>query len=171
MWISVKKKSEIAVTHSTYHVSALFQGFMWETAEEFGALIVFAEHRYYGDSMPYGNRSFDSPANLGYLTSQQALADYVDLIEYLRRDEGSRSDNRTVNGDDYGYGPEDHGDGTTAGHRSNPVFAFGGSYGGMLAAWFRIKYPAIIEGLVSLCDANRVRRMVLSLHLTVCFAF
>ena len=29
---------------------------------------------------------------------------------------------------------------------NSPVFAFAGSYGGMLAAWMRIKYPHIIQG-------------------------
>lgn len=108
---------------------------MWETAEEFGALLVFAEHRYYGVSLPYGNRSYSDNGRLGYLTSQQALADYVDLIAYLRRGNAGRRAGRDVT---------DGGTGTG----SNPVIAFGGSYGGMLAAWFRIKYPAVVEGLV-----------------------
>ena len=31
---------------------------MWDIASEFHAMIVFAEHRYYGESKPYGNDSF-----------------------------------------------------------------------------------------------------------------
>lgn len=100
-------------------------GFIWEISKEFKALVVFAEHRYYGESKPYGKNSFNDKVKLGYLTSQQAIADFVDLIKYLR-DDALRN-----------------------GRRPNPVIAFGGSYGGMLAAWFRIKYPATVEGAIA----------------------
>ena len=47
-------------------------GFMSTTlAKQFGALTVWAEHRYFGESMPFGNASFDAEAgNLKYLTTE-----------------------------------------------------------------------------------------------------
>lgn len=96
-------------------------GFMWEIAPEFKAKIVFAEHRYYGQSMPFGNKSLENE-NIGYLTAAQALADYADLIDYLQ---GNKIEPRY------------------------PVIAFGGSYGGMLAAYIRIKYPHLVNGAIA----------------------
>ncbi|XP_045616290.1 lysosomal Pro-X carboxypeptidase [Procambarus clarkii] len=98
-------------------------GFMWDIAPEFNAMVVFAEHRYYGVSMPYGNESFSEPKYTGYLTSEQALADYVELITYLKT--------------------------AISGAEKSPVITFGGSYGGMLAAWFRMKYPHIVQGAIA----------------------
>lgn len=92
-------------------------GLMWDWAPEFRALLIFAEHRYYGKSMPYGPESFKGPEKLGYLTVEQALADYADLLEHIRK--------------------------TLPGAADSQVVSFGGSYGGMLAAWFRIKYPHV----------------------------
>ncbi|KAK7070268.1 Serine-type peptidase activity protein [Halocaridina rubra] len=98
-------------------------GFVWDTAPEFKALVVFAEHRYYGVSLPYGSKSFSEPKYSGYLTSEQALADYAELLTYLKR--------------------------VIPGAKDSPVVVFGGSYGGMLAAWFRMKYPHIVQGAIA----------------------
>lgn len=89
-------------------------GFMTTTlAEQFGALVVFGEHRYYGTSMPYGDESFDYD-NLAFLTVEQAMMDYVELIKSIKEE----------------YGMEDR-----------AVIVGGGSYGGMLSAWLRMKFP------------------------------
>ncbi|GFN81535.1 lysosomal pro-x carboxypeptidase-like [Plakobranchus ocellatus] len=95
-------------------------GLMWDIAPQFKALLVFAEHRFYGKSMPFGPESFKNKTYLNYLTSEQALADFAELITYIKS--------------------------TIPGAANSPVIAFGGSYGGMLAAWFRIKYTNVVLG-------------------------
>ncbi|XP_062587574.1 lysosomal Pro-X carboxypeptidase-like [Saccostrea cucullata] len=96
---------------------------MWDIAPEFKAIIIFAEHRYYGTSIPYGPSAFKDPAKMNYLTSEQALADYAVLIQHLKS--------------------------TIPGSANSKVIAFGGSYGGMLAAWFRMKYPNVVQGSIA----------------------
>lgn len=92
---------------------------MWDWAAEFKALLIFAEHRFYGKTMPYGSKSFSSVKYYGYLTVEQALADFADFLQNVKR--------------------------TWPGTAQSKVVAFGGSYGGMLASWMRIKYPWIID--------------------------
>ncbi|KAF0708735.1 hypothetical protein As57867_006217, partial [Aphanomyces stellatus] len=58
-------------------------GLMWENAEAFGALVIFAEHRYFGESMPFGDKYMD---HLQYLTHEQALADYAFLLRSFQQD-------------------------------------------------------------------------------------
>ncbi|EGG16784.1 peptidase S28 family protein [Cavenderia fasciculata] len=90
-------------------------------AQELGALLFFAEHRYYGQTLPFGNES-TVPENLQYCTSEQALADYATIIPQVLEDLGGLN---------------------------CPVISVGGSYGGMLASWMRMKYPNIVDGALA----------------------
>lgn len=76
-------------------------------------------HRYYGKSQPL--RPFTA-RRMDYLSSEQALADYSELVTALKAQLAA---------------PD------------SPVIAFGGSYGGMLAAWWRVAYPHIVTGAVA----------------------
>ena len=50
-----------------------------------GGLVLTMEHRYYGDSLPFGNHSRDrSPDRLGLASIEQAMSDYANLIETVR---------------------------------------------------------------------------------------
>ncbi|EAY75958.1 hypothetical protein OsI_03875 [Oryza sativa Indica Group] len=131
-------------------------GLVWEAATRFAALVVFAEanlsshlapvsvfflgcalivrdpipftcslqHRYYGESMPFGSKdkAYNNSKSLAYLTAEQALADYAVLLTDLKKNLSSEG---------------------------SPVVLFGGSYGGMLAAWMRLKYPHIAVGALA----------------------
>ena len=92
-------------------------GAMFEIAEQVHGLIVFLEHRYYGATLPFGDQSYTNN-NLQYLTIEQALADMALFISSK----------------------------ATFLHCDGPVILFGGSYGGMLAAWFQVKYPHLVLG-------------------------
>lgn len=98
-------------------------GIMWEWARDFKAMLVFPEHRYYGKSLPFGKDSFKAPEMTAYLTTEQALADYVDLVIWLKKN--------------------------IKGARTSRVAAFGGHHAGMLATWFRTKYPHTVRAALA----------------------
>jgi lysosomal Pro-X carboxypeptidase len=96
-------------------------GIMWDLAKQFNAFVVFAEHRFYGNTMPGPPKQYLHDAKyLGFLTVEQALADYAAIIPQIYSN--------------YSIDP------------SSKLIAFGGSYGGMLSAWFRLRYPDIVHG-------------------------
>lgn len=93
---------------------------MWiEYAKSYNAMCFQLEHRYYGKSHPTENTSVE---NLRYLSSEQALADLAYFIRYAR--------------DKYQL-------------YHNKLITFGGSYPGSLSAWFRVKYPHLVNGAVA----------------------
>lgn len=80
---------------------------------------MYAEHRYFGESLPFGDRSLDAPEFSGYLSADQALADFAKLLS------------------------------TKVNTEQRPVITFGGSYGGLLSTWFRMKYPHLTTGAIA----------------------
>ncbi|KAF4654911.1 hypothetical protein FOL47_009695 [Perkinsus chesapeaki] len=95
-------------------------GLMWELGSELGAMLVFAEHRYYGKSSVYPTDTSDC---MRYLSIAQALGDYSVLIDHIFIENSLPASTATI--------------------------AFGGSYGGMLASAFRYKYPHLVDGAIA----------------------
>ena len=97
-------------------------GFIFELAARVKGLVVFLEHRYYGSTLPFGNRSYGNE-ELQYLTIEQALGDAADVM--YRKVELFECQSNTK------------------------IVMFGGSYGGMLAAWHRLTYPQLSVGAIA----------------------
>ncbi|KAI5448639.1 hypothetical protein KIW84_015877 [Lathyrus oleraceus] len=97
---------------------------MTDNATSFKALLVYIEHRYYGNSVPFGSEeeAFKNATTLGYLDSAQALVDYGDVVIHIQE---------------------------TLQMQNSPIIVIGGSYGGMLASWFRLKYPHLAIGALA----------------------
>lgn len=98
----------------------MIEGQWIEYAKEFGAMCFYVEHRFYGKSHPTSDLG---TKNLKFLTSQQALADLAYFIENVNIQHKFSNNTKWI--------------------------VFGGSYGGSLAAWMRLKYPHLVHGAVS----------------------
>ncbi|KAK9751078.1 hypothetical protein RND81_02G240100 [Saponaria officinalis] len=96
-------------------------GIVTVAAARLHALVVYIEHRFYGKSIPLGSIhvALADPEVRSCLTSEQALADFANVLRTLKV-------NLSI--------------------PSSPIITFGGSYAGMLAARFRMKYPNITNG-------------------------
>jgi hypothetical protein len=57
--------------------------YLYQLAQQHGALMVDVEHRFYGESMPTADRS---TANLQYLSADQALADLANVIAHIKKE-------------------------------------------------------------------------------------
>ncbi|XP_059643915.1 uncharacterized protein LOC132285736 [Cornus florida] len=99
-------------------------GFLTDNAPHFKALLIYIEHRYYGISIPFGSmeEAMKNDSTRGYFNSVQAITDYAKIIIYLKNKFSAQE---------------------------SPVIVLGGSYGGMLASWFRLKYPHIALGALA----------------------
>ncbi|RDX90540.1 Lysosomal Pro-X carboxypeptidase, partial [Mucuna pruriens] len=99
-------------------------GFLTDNAASFNALLVYIEHRYYGKSVPFGTReeALKNANTIGYFNSAQAIADYAAVLIHIKK---------------------------TLHAPKSPVIVIGGSYGGMLASWFRLKYPHLTIGALA----------------------
>ncbi|KAK8942817.1 hypothetical protein KSP39_PZI009564 [Platanthera zijinensis] len=117
IFVSLGGKGEIFINEFS-------TSFVITKAPHFKSLLVIIEHRYYGESNPFGSKeeAYKNSSTLQYLSSEQALADCAQLITDLKKNLSAEN---------------------------SPVIAVGGSYGGMLAAWLRLKYPHITIGALA----------------------
>lgn len=97
----------------------LVEGAWISYAKRVNAYLLSLEHRFYGKSHPTEDASV---GNLIYLSSEQALADLATFTMGMQE---------------------------TLGLKENKWIAFGGSYPGSLAAWYRMKYPHLVHGAVA----------------------
>ncbi|KAG6585994.1 Lysosomal Pro-X carboxypeptidase, partial [Cucurbita argyrosperma subsp. sororia] len=101
-----------------------FLDFPIRLASRYKAMLVYLEHRFYGKSVPFGSieKAMKNASVRGYLNSAQALADYAEMLLHIKKMFASQT---------------------------SPTIVIGASYGGMLASWFRLKYPHIALGALA----------------------
>ncbi|EOA20471.1 hypothetical protein CARUB_v10000783mg [Capsella rubella] len=126
-WAGAKVNAPILVflgMESSLETDMSAYGFLRDNAPHFKALNVYIEHRYYGKTIPFGSlkEAMKNSSTLGYLNTAQALADYAAILLHVKEKYSTKH---------------------------SPIIVVGGSYGGMLAAWFRLKYPHIAHGALA----------------------
>jgi lysosomal Pro-X carboxypeptidase len=89
-------------------------------ARNLSALVVFAEHRFFGQSNPGGLPSgfYPDATHLGALSEAEVLEDYTALATSLR---------------------------TNLSAWDSPLISVGGSLAGELTTWWRVRYPFIVD--------------------------
>ncbi|KAH7823897.1 putative Calpain-type Cysteine Protease [Monocercomonoides exilis] len=114
LYFYINGEAEMAPTRASV-------GYTHYLAQKDKAMIVALEHRYYGLSQPAKDLSVE---NLKYLTSQQALADVANILEWIIHTDKKEQEIKTV-------------------------VVVGGSYAGALSAWFRMLYPHLTVGSIA----------------------
>ena len=95
-------------------------------AKEFGAFVLEAEHRFYGESLPiYDFREQQPDPRIKLLTPKQALQDNMRLLRYTQAKLGCSFDR--------------------ASPKYCPVITVGGSYPGWLSAMARLVFPDVVD--------------------------
>ncbi len=89
--------------------------YMFPWAKLINASVVVIEHRYYGSSQPFPQNTVE---NMRWMNMPQALADFAEIVTYLKREKNMKG----------------------------PWIVAGGSYSGMLSADFRLTYPHLVRG-------------------------
>ena len=115
--------NSISVYHRMYNVldqHPLYTkyGQVFEMAKNMGALLIFAEHRFYGKSQPKQEtriQELDTTFPLSWIRMENILADYAHLISTVKFSENSEV---------------------------SPVVVMGADYGGLLATWFHQHYQS-----------------------------
>ncbi|XP_049548662.1 putative serine protease K12H4.7 [Anopheles darlingi] len=96
---------------------SISRGHVYDMAQQLNGYLFYTEHRYYGKSHPTVDLRTDK---LKYLNIDQALADLAHFVIEMRK--------------------------TIPGAERSGVIMTGGSYSATMVAWFRQKYPHLVNG-------------------------
>ncbi|CAB3226781.1 unnamed protein product [Arctia plantaginis] len=103
----------------TITTNMLMEGNMYDMAVENKGYLIYTEHRYYGQTIPFTDFTAN---NLRFLNIDQALADLAYFIKYLKKQP------RFAN---------------------SKIIMYGGSYAANMVMWFKQRYPHLVLGVVA----------------------